>query len=407
MTLAHDLERERAALTMIHGQPFNAEAPPEALETDITPTELHYVRSNFPVPNHDGRVEIGGAVEHPFTLSLDDLKAMRSIERVVTLECAGNGRLAMRPLPAGEPWGDYAVSTARWKGALLHEVIERSKPLDTGVEVLFAGVDHGSYILNPVLERHRCLATSPSNAHCTLVHAADPAAEIMVAYEMNGEPLNPDHGAPDAADRAALVRGRIGQMVEPDRGAHAAIHRGVRNRALHVPVGRSAARARNGDAATRAYHCPAPRNRNRRRHKAPRPRESLVGHRTSDERRHQPHRRIRMATGAPGDAQRAIRVAELVVRVGSPRNRGARPSVHAPPMPPATSSRKSPSGTGWATATTPSKSSTSTYVRGGVLPPPGSSAAPHHLQSRNAGSLHSGACLRVRRRPMSPRSSRA
>ena len=61
VTLAHDLTRERAALTMIHGQPFNAEAPPEALETDITPTELHYVRSNFAVPNHDGQLEIGRA----------------------------------------------------------------------------------------------------------------------------------------------------------------------------------------------------------------------------------------------------------------------------------------------------------------------------------------------------------
>ena len=195
MTLADDLERERAALTMIHGQPFNAEAPPEALETDITPTELHYVRSNFPVPNHDGRLEIGGAVEHPFTLSLDDVKAMRSIERVVTLECAGNGRLAMRPLPAGEPWGDYAVSTACWKGALLHEVIERAKPLDTGVEVLFAGVDHGSYILDPVLKDIDASDLSFERS-LTLAHAADPAAEILIAYEMNGEPLNPDHGAP-------------------------------------------------------------------------------------------------------------------------------------------------------------------------------------------------------------------
>ena len=117
MPLTDELERERAALTMIHGQPFNAEAPPEALETDITPTELHYVRSNFPVPDHDGRIEIGGAVENPITLSLDDLKAMPSIERAVTLECAGNGRLAMRPLPAGEPWGDYAVSTAALEGS--------------------------------------------------------------------------------------------------------------------------------------------------------------------------------------------------------------------------------------------------------------------------------------------------
>ncbi len=34
----------------------------------------------------------------------------------------------MRPLPVGEPWGDYAVSTARWTGALLHEVLEQAKP---------------------------------------------------------------------------------------------------------------------------------------------------------------------------------------------------------------------------------------------------------------------------------------
>ena len=67
MTLAEDLEQARAALTMIHREPFNAEAPPEALTGDITPTELHYVRSNFAVPAHDGTLEIGGAVEHPRT----------------------------------------------------------------------------------------------------------------------------------------------------------------------------------------------------------------------------------------------------------------------------------------------------------------------------------------------------
>ena len=47
---------------MINPAPFNAEAPPEALSGDITPTGLHYVRSNFAVPAHDGTLEIGGAV---------------------------------------------------------------------------------------------------------------------------------------------------------------------------------------------------------------------------------------------------------------------------------------------------------------------------------------------------------
>ena len=119
MAVTDELERSRAALLMINPAPFNAEAPPEALDGEITPVELHYVRSNFAVPTHDGTLEIGGAVDNPTTLTLDDLRAMPAVERAVTLECAGNGRLEMRPLPAGEPWGDYAVSTARWKGALL------------------------------------------------------------------------------------------------------------------------------------------------------------------------------------------------------------------------------------------------------------------------------------------------
>jgi DMSO/TMAO reductase YedYZ molybdopterin-dependent catalytic subunit len=120
MAVPDELENARAALQMISPAPFNAEAPPEALAGEITPTELHYVRSNFALPAHDGTLEVGGAVANPITLTLDDLRAMPAHERTVTLECAGNGRLETRPLPIGEPWGDYAVSTARWTGALLH-----------------------------------------------------------------------------------------------------------------------------------------------------------------------------------------------------------------------------------------------------------------------------------------------
>ena len=132
MTVADDLESARAALEMINPAPYNAEAPPEALVGDITPTELHYVRSNFAVPTHDGTLEIGGAVGNPTTLTLDDLRALPAHEQAVTLECAGNGRLDMRPLPTGEPWGDYAVSTARWTGALLSDVLALAQPAAAG-----------------------------------------------------------------------------------------------------------------------------------------------------------------------------------------------------------------------------------------------------------------------------------
>src|SRR4051794_33629238 len=147
MAVADQLDKARAALQMINPAPYNAEAPPEALVGDTTPTALHYVRSNFALPVHDGTLEITGAVGKPTTLTLDDLRALPVHERAVTLECAGNGRLEMRPLPTGEPWGDYAVSTARWTGARLSDVLALAQPSGQGIDVRFEGADHGPYHL--------------------------------------------------------------------------------------------------------------------------------------------------------------------------------------------------------------------------------------------------------------------
>src|SRR3954468_2042704 len=188
MTILDDLEAARASLVMINPAPYNAEAPPEALVGDITPTELHYVRSNFAVPDHDGTLEIGGAVGRPTTLTLDDLRAMPAHDHTVILECAGNGRLDMKPLPTGEPWGDFAVSTARWTGVLLHEVLAQASPSATGVEVLAQGADHGPYHLQAILPE-----TDQSDLTFTralpLSQATAPPSGILIAYEMNGEPL--------------------------------------------------------------------------------------------------------------------------------------------------------------------------------------------------------------------------
>jgi DMSO/TMAO reductase YedYZ molybdopterin-dependent catalytic subunit len=187
MTAANSLEQTCSALTMIQLEPFNAEAPPEALADGITPTELHYVRSNFALPAHDGVLSIGGAVSKPMTLTLDDLRGLPPVERTVTLECAGNGRLAQTPLPAGEPWGKYAVSTARWTGALLQEILAQAGPAAAAVSVIFEGADHGPYYQYDDIGFGRSL---------TLAYAADPASEILIAYQMNGAPLSPEHGAP-------------------------------------------------------------------------------------------------------------------------------------------------------------------------------------------------------------------
>jgi DMSO/TMAO reductase YedYZ molybdopterin-dependent catalytic subunit len=194
MTVEIDVQQARERLVMINPQPYNAEAPPGALAADITPTSEHYVRSNFALPVHDGTLTVGGAVERSLSLTLADLRAMPAVEHAVTLECAGNGRLDTRPLPAGEPWGGYAVSTAMWRGARLSDVLAEARPRAEGVEVRFTGADSGTYHLAPVLPE--------TGDHLTFVRsldlalAADVASEILIAYDMNGEPLQPDHGSP-------------------------------------------------------------------------------------------------------------------------------------------------------------------------------------------------------------------
>lgn len=187
MAATDTLQQARAALTMVQPEPFNAEAPPEALAADITPTDFHYVRCNFAIPAHDGVLTVRGQVSNPMKLTLDDLRAMPAVERTVTLECAGNGRLAQTPLPTGEPWGKNAVSTARWTGARLHEVLARAGADSAARNVVFEGADHGPYGHYKDICFGRSLA---------FAHAADPAAEILLAYEMNGSPLRPEHGAP-------------------------------------------------------------------------------------------------------------------------------------------------------------------------------------------------------------------
>lgn len=194
MTVEIDIQQTREQLVMINPQPYNAEAPPRALAAEVTPTSEHYVRSNFALPAHDGTLTVGGAVDQPLSLTLADLRALPTVEYAVTLECAGNGRLETRPLPTGEPWGGYAVSTAVWRGARLSDVLAAARPSAEGVEVAFTGADSGTYHLTPVLP--------DTGDHLTFVrslaldHAADPASDILLAYDMNGQPLQPDHGSP-------------------------------------------------------------------------------------------------------------------------------------------------------------------------------------------------------------------
>jgi len=163
----------------------NHALPLEALRHPITPLGLHYLLIHYDIPDVDPatfRLEIGGAVERPVSLSLDDLRGRERIAEPITFECAGNGRALLEPRPLSQPWLTEAVGTAEWAGAALQPLLDEAGPSASAVEVVFTALDRGVEGDVPQwYERSLPIAD---------------AAGGLLAYEMNGGPLPPQHGFP-------------------------------------------------------------------------------------------------------------------------------------------------------------------------------------------------------------------
>ncbi len=165
----------------------NHAMPLEALRHPVTPVGLHYLLIHFDIPAIDPaewRLEIGGAVERPLTLSLEQLRALPDVTRAVTLECAGNGRALLAPRPLSQPWLTEAVSTGEWTGVPLHAVLAEAGLREEAVELLFSGLDRG--IDGGVEQRYER----------SLVRAEALGDEVLLAYGLNGGPLPVQHGFP-------------------------------------------------------------------------------------------------------------------------------------------------------------------------------------------------------------------
>src|SRR5205814_6775008 len=103
--------------------------------------------SNFARPTPSaatGRVAVAGDVERPLELSLDDLRRLGTRTLLTTMECAGNNRMSLAPLPSGEPWLGGAVSTGQWRGTPLRAILEKAGVRAGTVEVLVEGADRGT-----------------------------------------------------------------------------------------------------------------------------------------------------------------------------------------------------------------------------------------------------------------------
>ena len=180
----------QVGLVIREREPLNLEYPFDQLNDFLTPNDLFYIRSHFKAPVLDRKqyqLSIGGAVDTPFTISYDDLLAMRSVTRPATLECAGNGRIFLVPQVKGAQWQLGAVSTADWTGVPLSALLERAGLNLDACEVLFEAADVGVPKEEPVPPGETSYARSISIGK---------AKDVVIAYRMNGEEIPLDHGFP-------------------------------------------------------------------------------------------------------------------------------------------------------------------------------------------------------------------
>ncbi|XP_074563034.1 sulfite oxidase [Curcuma longa] len=179
-------------------EPFNAEPHRTALLSYITPVDFFYKRNHGPIPIVDDiesyRVSIGGLVKNPLEISISEIRKLPKYNVIATLQCAGNRRTEMSKTRKvrGVGWDVAAVGNAKWGGAKLADVLElvgiskntSSSPLG-GKHVEFISID-------------KCKEENggPYKASIPLRQATNPEADVLLAYEMNGETLNRDHGYP-------------------------------------------------------------------------------------------------------------------------------------------------------------------------------------------------------------------
>ncbi|TFK40068.1 Oxidoreductase, molybdopterin-binding domain-containing protein [Crucibulum laeve] len=189
----YSVEPEHSSLLNIQGkQPFNAEPAASALvEFPLTPEDLVYCRNHGPVREFDEdsyTLTIKDGSQEVMSITVNELKhSLPKLEVVAVLQCAGIRRKEMGTVKKvhGVPWADGVIANCKWGGVLLRDLLQHTGvQLDGNMHVCFSSYatlceDDGYYG-----------ASIPMNK---VLGAAD---DVMIAYEMNDEPLSADHGGP-------------------------------------------------------------------------------------------------------------------------------------------------------------------------------------------------------------------
>ena len=168
--------------------PFLDQQPPgkmlrwEQLKTWITPNDQVFAVSHYGVPaveEKGWKLDVSGLVKTPRAFSIEEIKSRRRRTVTATLECSGNG---------SSPGFMGAIGNVRWTGTPLASLLKECGLKEKGIEIVFFGAD-------TKVEEIRKKEYLQNFARSLSVNQAL-RNDILLAYEMNGEPLAKDHGAP-------------------------------------------------------------------------------------------------------------------------------------------------------------------------------------------------------------------
>ncbi|GAA1357308.1 sulfite oxidase [Streptomyces beijiangensis] len=159
-----------------------------------TPVDRFFVRNHTSTPVLDEKtwgltVWGSGLRGAPVRFTYDQLRRLPSVTRTAAVECAGNGRSfytsQQGDTVTGTAWTLGAVGVAHWRGVRLSDVLRRAGISRDAVDVMPRGLDD-EYVTGGVNLGH---VRRPLPVRKAL-------DDVILAYEMNGEPLPYDHGFP-------------------------------------------------------------------------------------------------------------------------------------------------------------------------------------------------------------------
>jgi len=168
-------------------KPLNAETSVESLRSWITANSVFFKRNQGAIPDEPVSLEkwelsIGGEVENPLQMTMDQIFRMPKVIVANTLECSGNSRSLLKEKARGNPWTIGGVGNAVYGGVWLRDILVKAGLKSSAQHVSFEGQDQP--LGSAGIEFIRSIPLEKA------------MSSTLLAYEMNGEPLPLKHGYP-------------------------------------------------------------------------------------------------------------------------------------------------------------------------------------------------------------------